>query len=114
MARSKKPVDPRWAPVPDTVLDHFAPPGILEAADVRDDQIEPLAEALRDVREAGGAHLLQGGAVTVCAVPLHIDNQQRSCARLNLRFRKRRPPGDVRVMFALRDHRESSMMTDGI
>ncbi len=34
MARSKKPVDPRWAPVPDVVLDHFAPPGILEAADV--------------------------------------------------------------------------------
>jgi transposase-like protein len=34
MARSKKPVDPRWAPVPDAVLDHFAPPGILEAADV--------------------------------------------------------------------------------
>jgi transposase-like protein len=34
MARSKKPVDPRWAPVPDAILDHFAPPGILEAADV--------------------------------------------------------------------------------
>jgi transposase-like protein len=34
MARSKKPVDPRWAPVPDVVLDHFAPPGILDAADV--------------------------------------------------------------------------------
>lgn len=36
MARSKKPSlsDPRWAPVPDAVLDHFAPPGILEAADV--------------------------------------------------------------------------------
>lgn len=34
MARSKKPVDPRWAPVPDAVLDHFAPPGILDAAEV--------------------------------------------------------------------------------
>ena len=36
MARSKKPSlsDPRWAPVPDVVLDHFAPRGILEAADV--------------------------------------------------------------------------------
>jgi transposase-like protein len=36
MARSKKPSlsDPRWAPVPDAVLDHFAPPGILHAADV--------------------------------------------------------------------------------
>jgi putative transposase len=34
MARSKKPVDPHWAPVPDAVLEHFAPPGILEAADV--------------------------------------------------------------------------------
>jgi transposase-like protein len=34
MARSKKPIDPRWAPVPDAVLDHFAPPGILDAADV--------------------------------------------------------------------------------
>lgn len=34
MARSKKPVDPRWAPVPDTVLDHFAPAGLLDAAEV--------------------------------------------------------------------------------
>lgn len=36
MARSKKPSpsDPRWAPVPDAVLDHFAPPGMLGAADV--------------------------------------------------------------------------------
>ena len=34
MARSKKPVDPRWAPVPDAVLDHFAPAGMLDAADV--------------------------------------------------------------------------------
>lgn len=34
MARSKKPIDPRWAPVPDSVLDHFAPPGMLDAADV--------------------------------------------------------------------------------
>lgn len=34
MARSKKPVDPRWAPVPDVVLDHFAPAGMLDAADV--------------------------------------------------------------------------------
>jgi len=36
MARSKKPSlsDPRWAPVPDAVLDHFASPGILEAAEV--------------------------------------------------------------------------------
>lgn len=34
MPRPKKPVDPRWAPVPDAVLDHFAPPGILDAADV--------------------------------------------------------------------------------
>jgi putative transposase len=34
MARPKKPVDPRWAPVPDAVLDHFAPPGMLDAADV--------------------------------------------------------------------------------
>ena len=34
MTRSKKPVDPRWAPVPDVVLDHFAPAGMLDAADV--------------------------------------------------------------------------------
>ncbi len=36
MVRSKKPPssDPRWAPVPDAILDHVALPGILEAADV--------------------------------------------------------------------------------
>jgi len=34
MPRPKKSVDPRWAPVPDAVLDHFAPPGMLDAADV--------------------------------------------------------------------------------
>ncbi len=34
MARSKKPIDPRWAPVPDAVLDHFAPAGMLDAVEV--------------------------------------------------------------------------------
>ena len=80
------------------------PEGVLQAADVRHDEIEPLAETARHVFEPGSAHLPQCRPVPVRAVPLHVDDQQRRRSRADLRFRKRRSPGDVGIIFAYRDH----------
>src|SRR5215203_2600737 len=103
-----------WAAIPpvgghrcDAHVDDLQPrsaKGVLKAADIRHDDIEPLAKATRHVLEARRTHLSQCRSISVRAVPLHIDDKQRRRPRPYLRLRKRRPPGDVWIGFARRDH----------